>query len=215
MNTTIIKDNVFYNKDILSIIKSFTDMSNFLHINKKIYQLKKYLYDWILNKEFSLQYYKSSVFKIKLNSLMINSNKQLSLIINDDDELIEDVSIFSNVYSLNLSFRQKIFNPNMYNVNGLANVHTLVLSGGFINDVSALCNVHTLTLCECYNLKDVSPLVNVNTLTLYDCANITDISMLCNVKKLSLISCRRITDIICLSNIIYIYDCPTIVFYSH
>lgn len=215
MSTTIGRDNIFYNKDILSIIKSFTNISKFLYVNKKIYQLKKYLYDWILNKKFSLQYYKSFVFKIKLNNLMINPNKQLSLIINDDDELIENMSILSNVYSLNLSFRQKFFNENMYNINGLSNIHTLVLSGEFINNVSALRNVHTLTLYECYNLKDVSPLANVNTLTFHDCANITDINMLCNVKNISLISCCRITDITCLSNVIYIYDCPKIVFYSY
>jgi hypothetical protein len=82
------------------------------------------------------------------------------------------------------------------NVDALAGVHTLHLSGCTnISDVSALGDVHKLYLVGCTGITDVSALGGVHELDLSVCTGISDVSALGGVHTLFLGGCTGIIDV--------------------
>jgi len=104
---------------------------------------------------------------------------------------VENVDALAGVHTLNLSGCNGI-----RDVSALGGVHTLnIYSCKGIRDVDALGGVHTLHLEHCYGITDVSALGAVHTLNLSYCENITDVSALGAVHTLNLSYCENITDV--------------------
>jgi hypothetical protein len=81
---------------------SYTDTNNLLNVSVRFQTIKKAKYYWKLNKEYSLKYHDDEDFKIRLNSLLTRSERQLSLNLENCDG-VHDISVLSNIHSLNLN----------------------------------------------------------------------------------------------------------------
>ena len=114
-----------------------------------------------------------------------------------------NISTFSHVHMLDLSFCEEITNESLIY---LSNIHTLHLSFCYqITDVSSLSRVCNLSLYNCFNIIDVSPLANVRGLDLQGCKNVSNVSDLINVLTLNLNACEMITDVSKLINLRNLY----------
>lgn len=108
---------------------------------------------------------------------------------------ISDVTPLTNIYNLNLSYCTGVKNVNM-----LANVHTLNLSGSTYNitpaNFSSLTNVHTLIMTYAHTIIDARCFNNVYNLDLTFNRELTNcgIQSLGNVNTLNLSYCTKITD---------------------
>lgn len=133
-------------------------------------------------------------------------------------DLITNVSSLGGVHQLCLSYYH-----NIADLSPLSHVHSLVLHGHKLKDLSIFSHNTTLDLTECEGVEDISPLAKSSTLEtlrlestkiadisplaesktlvtldLWECSEITDISPLCNIPTLThlvLSRCYGITDI--------------------
>lgn len=165
---------------IFEKLKDYIDDNNsicsLLNTLKTFEGLKKLKFYWNINLTYSKKYYVGGDFKLKLDSIIDESWKQLSLNLSYCDE-ISDVSALGHVNSLNLSECR-----NVIDVSDLGSLHFLNLSHcNNVSDVSALGNVHSLDLSGSYNVDDVSNLRNVNPLNLSCCIKLIGVSALGNV----------------------------------
>jgi hypothetical protein len=114
----------------------------------------------------------------------------------------EGMASFDLVTYLGSRLSVKMRKANVENVDALAGVHALDLSGcERITDISALGGVHTLNLSWCRGITDLSALGGVHTLNLSWCRGITDVSALGGVHTLCLGGCKRITDVSALGGV--------------
>jgi hypothetical protein len=106
----------------------YTSINNLLNTTKSFEIIKKQSYYWKLDMTYSLKYYCSLAggtntfdrrFKLKLNSLLTNVNKQLSLNLSNLESRI-DMSVIANVNALNLKGSR-----NVVNFSSLGKVQTL------------------------------------------------------------------------------------------
>jgi hypothetical protein len=148
-------------------------------------------------------------FKINKLCSRWKENFNFRLNISRSTQIINNISLLSNIYMLDLSFTI------IKDVSMLCNIHTLYLNGcNKITNISIsnndqdqkYCNktkwnCHILSLCRCENLMDISALGGVHTLYLECCNKITDVSMLGNVHTLYLNNCNGITDVSMLDNV--------------
>jgi hypothetical protein len=141
--------------EILGKIQEYIYLINLFNACTELYEIKKMVYYFKFNKNYSLQYHQDQrKFLEKINYI----SKQLSLNLSDTN--ITDVSALGNVHTLKLSSCH-----NLTDVSALGNVHTLNLYNCRITDVGALGNVHTLDLSDT-NITDIRALKNVNNLIL-------------------------------------------------
>lgn len=139
---------------------SFRSINNLLNVSKKYERVKKGKFYWMLNKKYSLKYYREDAFRMRLNLLLSDVSKQLSLDLQRRDA-IEDVSTLDHIHWINLSHCRKLID-----ISSLRNVSILDIRGCYkIINVTALSNCRTLILD--YRQKrtiDVSALVSVNVI---------------------------------------------------
>jgi hypothetical protein len=132
-------------EDIYHCIKEFTSINALLNTSKRgLSDVKRRLFYWNLNKEYSQLYYSSGEFRERLLGLVHDSKKQVSLNLSYCDN-VSDVSALGHVHTLNL--REC---PNVSDVSALSDVHTLSLSWcSNVLDFRVLSHVHTLHLSYC------------------------------------------------------------------
>jgi hypothetical protein len=139
---------------------SFRSINNLLYVSKKYERVKKVKFYWMLNKKYSIKYYREDAFRMRLNLLLSDVSKQLSLDLQRRDA-IEDVSTLDHIHWINLSHCRKLID-----ISSLRNVSILDIRGCYkIINVTALSNCRTLILD--YRQKrtiDVSALVSVNVI---------------------------------------------------
>jgi hypothetical protein len=125
----MLSDFIFQNlQEFLSY--PYTELNNSLTVSRNFRDLKRSIFYWKLNKEYSLKYFMDTNYRIRLDLLIANSKTQLSL----------DLSRFSEIT----------------NVSTLGNVHELNLSEcANLTDVSALGSVHALDLSSCVRIRDI------------------------------------------------------------
>jgi hypothetical protein len=82
---------------------NYSTINNLLNLSKKYKGVKKLQFFWKLNNKYSVKYYRENDFKFKLNALLDDVNRQLSLDFGGYDS-IWDVTSLRNIYSLDLSF---------------------------------------------------------------------------------------------------------------
>jgi hypothetical protein len=175
---------------------SYTDTNNLLNVSIRFQTIKKAKYYWKLNKEYSLKYHDDEDFKIRLNSLLTRSERQLSLNLENCDG-VHDISVLSNIHSLNLNSCR-----NLTTMSAPGKIHKLDLSNcNSITDVSALSGLHSLDLSGCQGITDVSALNNVHSLGLVGCNTVCDISALINVHILDIRECQKIRNISSVGNV--------------
>jgi hypothetical protein len=182
-------------EEIFQIIGNYTNINNLLNSTAKLNNVKKKLFYWKLNRQFSIKYYQNEIFREELLVKMNDINKQLSLILAYYHKDI-DVSILANIHTLDLS------NCNIKDVSLLKNAYKLKLSCcQKIEDISALEKVQIIDLAYCYKITDVSPLKNAYMINLYGCYNVIDVSALEKVQILDLSYCKKVKDISMLKNV--------------
>jgi hypothetical protein len=133
-------------------------MNSLLNTSKKHQNVKKLRHYLELNKEHSLKYYREDVFRLKINMLLSNESKQLSLDLARRDA-IEDVGVLGHIHSLDISYCRKLID-----ISSLQNLHKLDIRGCYkIINVTALHNCHTLILDQRQKKTiDISTLINLN-----------------------------------------------------
>ena len=127
------------------------DINNVLNSMMKYNEYKKKYFYWRLNKQFSLRYYEDLQFYNVLNTIILNTNKQLSLNYHYCYKDITDdgLSRIGNCHTLNLHCCKKVTNKGLKYLN---NCHTLTLSSCILisyEGLKYLTNVHTLDINGC------------------------------------------------------------------
>jgi hypothetical protein len=146
-------------EDILKYIQDFVDITKLLNTSNYFYNIKKYIYIWKLNHEYSEKYINNNNFRKLLNEKkVINCNKQ--------------------IYHLHLSKIKDMIKCQF--------ISSLYLDNSKIEDLNIInqCNLYKLNLYYCYNIRDISSLanhINLQKLILprvHNSSNIKDFSIL-------------------------------------
>ena len=162
----------YYPMDILDLVNSFVyNNSKLFDVNRQLRQTKLKYY--MLNRHFSLEYYRNPTFRETVHERILSPRLQLSL----------------NFTNISIS-----------DVTSLGGVHTLNLSGTAVRDVSPLQNVPRLNLSFCRYLTDVSSLKNVQYLGI-SFTDVSDVSELGHLRFLDISWCTNISDISALTNV--------------
>ena len=182
---------MFDHIDIFSIIYPYLctkDQLNLLLVSKNIYWSSKGFRYLRLNESGSKLFEENELFRVRMLSLVTNTNRQIKLTINS---VVFDINTLGTVHTLTLSDCQGIVD-----VGALGTVHilTLINCQGIV-DVGALGTVHTLTLTGCHGIVDVEALGTVHTLTLTGCHDIVDVGALGTVHTLELFNCSGIVNV--------------------
>lgn len=218
-NSTALFYKVMLNESIFEQVQGYlnkingtyrNDTNNVLNLSRKFQVLKKAKFYWKLTKESSAQYYFDDNYRSKVNMLLTHTKLQLRLDLSGHYGNITDVSVLSDIHTLDLSDCQVIDVSALGNTyfldlsgcehvsdfSGLSHVNTLLVRGfDNLSDVNALGTVHTLVLSDCWGLTNVSALGNVHNLFLDHCPNIIDVSALGTVHTLDLSDCARVSDV--------------------
>ena len=212
---------------VFSMLHFFMSLTNYIELGyycstcRLLFKFKKHT-NYKLNDDYSHLYKNDETFRNMVLSRIVNPQKQLYLILDCDfySNIVTDLSVLGNVYSLNLS-GCKITNMcnNRVDLSVLENVHSLNLSSchfseiikinkidtlnlamSNISNVCVLKDVYMLNLKNCVNIRDVSPLRNVRYICLSGC-RISDLSGLENADTLDLTYCDNITNVSPLSRV--------------
>jgi hypothetical protein len=101
---------------------SSTSLNNLLNVSRTFVSIKKTNFYWRLNKQYSLVYYKSALYRDRI-MLLTSIKTRLSLNLRDCFE-VSNVSVLADIHTLDLSRCGKVTG-----VNTLDGVHSLYLSG--------------------------------------------------------------------------------------
>lgn len=127
--------------EIWRLIQEYGPLYALFGTNKYFFSLKRDIYFYYFNRNYSVFYYKDQVFR-KLVQSRINISKQLFIDMggtrHNNKPLVEDTSVLAGVHTLSLfAYRG-------------------------VKEVSDLGNIHTLNLRVCWNITNVSNLEKVH-----------------------------------------------------
>lgn len=125
----ILIDHIF--QQIQEFLDDSDTVNSILNVSGKFQDSKKSNFYWKLNRKYSLEFHRNVSYKFRLDTLLTDVKKQLSLTFGSNNK-ISDVSALGNVHALDLR------------------------SCYGISDVSTLGNVHTLDISWCSEIKNVS-----------------------------------------------------------
>ena len=109
--------------DILRLIREYGDINELFNTCKSLYELKKYVYIWKLNKKYSLKYFYERDFRTLVRSKMEYSHKQLCINLSNTD--IIGLNTLDNIYILNISYTKIKDNQSVHR---LKNIDTLIMT---------------------------------------------------------------------------------------
>ena len=110
--------------DILRYLQEFANINELFHTCQSFYKIKKYVYIWRLNKEYSYKYYQEHEFRILVQSKMCETFQQLCINLCYNQCLIcDNVENLDNLHELNVAYT----NFTAADINKLNNVGKLTV----------------------------------------------------------------------------------------